>query len=119
MLGNVKQARVIATRIHEKRVKHSRVARDIVAGLKEAAAFARGEIALSTRLVNIPDPVDTRAIRSKLRLSQTEFASQYGFSLRTLQEWEQGRARPDNAVRAYLTVIDRRHKAVVEALSGR
>ncbi len=110
---------MIATRVHEKRVKRSRVARDIVAGLKEAAAFARGEIALSTRLVNIPDPVDTRAIRSKLRLSQSEFASQYGFSLRTLQEWEQGRAQPDNAVRAYLTVIERKHKAVIEALSGR
>ena len=40
----------------------------------------------------------------------------YGFSRRTLQEWEQGRAQPESAVRAYLTVIDRNPRAVEEAL---
>ena len=100
------------------RVRRSRVARDIISGLKEAAAFARGEISLPVRMVNVPEPVDVRALRSKLGLSQSEFASQYGISLRTLQEWEQGRTSPDSAVRAYLTVIERNPQAVIEALAG-
>jgi putative transcriptional regulator len=37
---------------------------------------------------------------------------------RTVQEWEQGRAQPDLATRAYLTVIDRNHEAVEEALAA-
>ena len=36
-----------------------------------------------------------RALRRKLGLSQAQFASKFGFSLRTVQEWEQGRALPD------------------------
>src|SRR5664280_74587 len=87
------------------RVKRSRVAHDIISGLKEAAAFARGEISLPVRMVNVPEPVDVRALRSKLGLSQSEFASRYGISLRTLQEWEQGRTSPDSTVRAYLCLL--------------
>jgi putative transcriptional regulator len=94
------------------------VARDIVSGLKEAVAFARGEISLPVRIVNVREPVDVRALRSKFGLSQSEFASQYGISLRTLQEWEQGRTSPDSTVRAYLTVIERNPQAVIEALSA-
>jgi len=101
------------------RAKRSHVAHDIISGLKEALAFARGEISLPVRMVNVPEPVDVRALRSKLGLSQFEFASRYGISLRTLQEWEQGRTKPDSAVRAYLTVIERNPQAVIEALAGR
>jgi putative transcriptional regulator len=101
------------------RARRSRVARDIISGLKDAVAFARGEITLGVRVVNVPNPVDVRALRSKLGLSQSEFAAQYGMSLRTLQEWEQGRTNPDGAVRAYLTVIDRNPQAVIEALTDR
>ena len=100
------------------RARRSRVARDIVSGLKEAVSFARGEISLPVRIVNVREPVDVRVLRSKLGLSQAEFASQYGISLRTLQEWEQGRTSPDSTVRAYLTVIERNPQAVIEALSG-
>src|ERR1035438_4768475 len=78
-----------------KRVRRSREAGDIIAGLKEAVAFARGEISLPVRMVNVREPVDVRALRSKLGLSQAEFASQYGISLRTLQEWEHGRKSPE------------------------
>jgi putative transcriptional regulator len=100
------------------RARRSRVACDIISGLKEAVAFARGEIALPVRMVNVREPVDVPALRSKLGLSQSEFASQYGISLRTLQEWEQGRTSPDSTVRAYLTVIERNPQAVIEALSA-
>jgi len=97
--------------------RRSRVASDIISGLKDAVAFSRGTLSLRVRTVEVPDPVDVRALRSKLGLSQAEFAAQYGISQRTLQEWEQGRTRPDSAVRAYLTVIERNPQAVIEALT--
>src|SRR5215469_16749665 len=94
----------------------SRVARDILTGLKEAAAFSRGEISLPVRIVYVPERVDVRAIRTKSGLSQAEFALRYGFNRRTLQDWEQGRVQPEGQVRAYLTVIARNPQAVEEAL---
>ncbi|MGC9949910.1 MAG: helix-turn-helix domain-containing protein [Bryobacteraceae bacterium] len=97
----------------------TRLGREVVAGLKEAAAFSRGEISLPVRLVNVPPAVDVRKIRAKGGLSQSEFAARYGFSHRTLQEWEQGRVQPDGATRAYLTVIERNPQAVEAALFGR
>jgi putative transcriptional regulator len=59
-----------------------------------------------------------KAIREKLGLSQPEFSRRYAFSPRSLQEWEQGRRRPESAVRAYLTVIARNPDAVENALTG-
>ena len=38
---------------------------------------------------------------------------------RSLQEWEQGRRRPESAVRACLTVIDRNPEAVEKALMNK
>ena len=91
---------------------------EIIRGFEEGIAHMRGEIQLRTRVIDIPDPIDVHAIREKSGMSQTDFAARYGFSLRTLQEWEQGRSRPDSAVRAYLIVIDRNPEAVQQALSA-
>ena len=99
------------------RPPQSRLFRDIMAGLKEVRAHVRGEIALPERVIQIPGPVDVRAIRTKTGLSQADFAARYCFSVRTLQEWEQGRAQPDGAVRAYLAVIERNPKTVARALA--
>src|SRR5213596_2215996 len=88
----------------------------ILRGMEEALAHHRGEIQLRTTTYTIPDPVDVRAVREGLELSQSQFAARYGFNPRTLQEWEQGRSKPDSAVRAYLKVIENDPKAVERAL---
>jgi len=75
---------------------------------------SRGEIELKS--YTLPGPIDIKAIRKKVGMSQSEFAVAFALNRRTLQEWEQGKTSPDNAVRAYLTVIDRNTQAVVEAL---
>jgi putative transcriptional regulator len=98
--------------------KLSRIGKDVVHGLKEAAAHARGEIALRVYEYHVPGPVDVKAIRVKLGLSQAKFARRFGFSARTLQDWELGRSHPPSAVRAYLTVIDRYPETVEKALLG-
>ena len=77
-------------------------------------AHVRGEIKLKT--YTLPGPMDVRAIRRKIGMSQARFAASFALNPRTLQEWEQGKAQPDGAVRAYLTVIERNPLAVVDAL---
>lgn len=60
--------------------------------------------------------IDVAAIRAKTGLSQEAFAKRYGFSKRTLQEWEQHRKRPTGAARSLLMVIRRHPKKVARAL---
>ena len=91
---------------------------DIMAGLQETQAHLRGELKLRERMVEFPEAMDVKAVRGKTGLSQSEFAARFHFSLRTLQEWVQGRAFTDVAVRAYLTVIARNHEAVERALAS-
>jgi putative transcriptional regulator len=50
---------------------------------------------------------------------QAELSRRYALSPCSLQEWEQGRRRPESAVRAYLTVIDRNPEAVEKALTNK
>ena len=102
-----------------KKAKHSRMGKRLVAAMKEVVAHVEGKVALPMRYIEIPEDVDVKAIRSKLGLSQAEFSRRYAVSQRSLQEWEQGRRRPDGAVRAYLTVIERNPKAVAAALTSK
>jgi putative transcriptional regulator len=57
-----------------------------------------------------------KIIRRALGLSQEEFAARYHIPIGTLRDWEQGRVEPDQAARAYLTVIAREPETVREAL---
>jgi putative transcriptional regulator len=102
-----------------KKPKHSRAGRRLIAAMKEVVDHVEGKVALPIRYVEIPEDVDVKAIRCKLGLSQVEFSRRYAFSPRSLQEWEQGRRRPESAVRAYLTVIDRNPDAVEKALTAK
>ena len=88
----------------------------MIAGAKQALAFVRGED--NGCIVHIPDEIDTARIRKKINMSQSQFAAYFGVSVRTVQEWEQGRAVPSRTARAFLTVIDREPEAVRRALVG-
>lgn len=94
----------------------SKVAGSIRRGLEEALAYARGEAKKSDYKVHVPPLVDVRAIRTKLGMTQEEFAGRFGFSVNTLRHWEQGKRRPEGPTRAYLLVIERAPKAVQKAL---
>jgi putative transcriptional regulator len=58
-----------------------------------------------------------KIIRRALGLTQEEFSTRFRIPLGTLRDWEQGAAEPDQAARAYLTVIARNPKAVADALT--
>ena len=65
----------------------------------------------------LPDEVDVKRIRTNARMSQAEFARAFCINPRTLQEWEQGRRKPDATTRAYLAVIAKNREAVLDALA--
>ena len=72
----------------------------------------------ATLRVHVPDQIDVRAIRRKLGMSQRQFAASFGFGLDAVQNWEQGRRRPEGAARAFLKVIEREPDAVRRALAA-
>src|SRR5215831_11947256 len=84
--------------------------------MKELQAHLRGEIKLSETVYHVPPETDVRALRETLGLSQSDFAALFGFNVRSLQDWEQGRRRPEIPIRAYLAVIQREPQAVIRAL---
>ena len=63
------------------------------------------------RVINIPDVAE---IRERTGLSQSRFATLLGVSVRTLQDWEQGRRAPSGAARTLLLVADRNPHALLE-----
>jgi putative transcriptional regulator len=95
----------------------SKVARSIRRGLEQALAYAGGTADKSRYGIHVPADIDVKAIRTKLDMTQEEFAGRFGFSINTLRHWEQGRRVPEGPARAYLLVIDRNPKAVQKALS--
>jgi putative transcriptional regulator len=94
----------------------SQAGESILRGAHQALAYARG--ARDGFTAHVPEEIDVRAIRTRLGLSQGEFAARFGFRLDALQNWEQGRRRPEPAARAFLRVIEREPEAVLRALTG-
>ena len=80
------------------------VGQEILDGLRE---LKRGEVG---RVVNVPS---VAAIRERTGLSQAKFATLLGVSVRTLQEWEQGRRAPSGAARTLLLVAAKSPEALL------
>jgi putative transcriptional regulator len=63
------------------------------------------------RIVNVPSVAE---IRERTGLSQSRFATLLGVSVRTLQDWEQGRRTPSGAARTLLLIAHRNPIALLE-----
>ena len=81
------------------------IGREILEGLQQ---LKRGDYG---RVINVPD---VSSIREKTGLSQARFASLLGVSVRTLQDWEQGRRAPSGAARTLLLVASKNPGALLE-----
>ena len=68
------------------------------------------------RMKRVPQ---VRQMRRAFHLTQEEFSERFRIPLGTLRDWEQGKAVPDQAAKAYLTVIAHNPDAVIEALAAR
>ena len=90
------------------------VFKDLMQGLDEAEAFLAGKTA--GYKIHVPENVDVKKIRKRLKMTQARFSDTFGFSLDAVKHWEGGRRTPESAARAFLTVIDRNPYAVLNAL---
>ena len=86
----------------------------IAEGLNEALAVARG--AADPYRLHVPSEIDVKAIRAKTGLSQKDFSTTFCFGFDQLKQWEQGRSRPVQAMRAYLLLINSQPVQMVKAL---
>jgi len=81
--------------------------------------LARDLIPLDVQLLRrrtFPEPAGFIAeVRARHNLSQREFATSLGLDVRTLQNWEQGRNRPDAAVLSLIALFDRNPDLVRDA----
>ena len=84
--------------------------KELVASIKQGGAILRGEVkARRTFVITGPG---VRRFRDDHGLSQTEFASLLGISVRTLQNWEQGRREPEGPAKVLLQVAAKYPDAV-------
>jgi putative transcriptional regulator len=81
------------------------VGQEILEGLRQ---LKRGEVG---RVITVPDVGKTR---QKTGLSQARFAQLLGVSVRTLQDWEQGRRAPSGAARTLLMIAAKNPQALIE-----
>lgn len=93
----------------------SKAGKRLIEAAKEVAAIARGD--KKPARVRVPAYIDVGAIRRKQKLSQEDFATQFGFTVNQIRDWEQHRSRPIGGVRAYLMIIDRAPESVRQLLS--
>ena len=85
--------------------KERDIGAEILEGIRDLKAGKSG------RVTTIPPVAD---IREKTGLSQSHFATLLGVSVRTLQDWEQGRRAPSGAARTLLLIAAKNPKALLD-----
>jgi putative transcriptional regulator len=90
----------------------------LIESAQQALNFAEGKADQSEYRVHIPEQIDVKQIRESLSMSQSEFATYFGFSVRTLQQWEQGRSVPRGVARNFLILLQREPEMVRSVLTA-
>jgi putative transcriptional regulator len=94
--------------------EQQRIIDGIAQGLQEAVAYVKGDTrGARVTVIEVETALQTRL---KMKLNQAEFADLLGVSQRTLENWEQGRSRPNGAARSLLRVAAKNPKMVLESL---
>ena len=81
------------------------IGREILEGLRE---IKRGEYGRVTTIPSVSE------VRENTGLSQVRFAQLLGVSVRTLQDWEQGRRAPSGAARTLLMIAAKNPRALLD-----
>lgn len=86
---------------------------ELVASVREAGSHYRASKRAGRQ---VSATLDVPMIRGKTGLSQADFALLLGVSVKTLQNWEQGRRAPQGPARALLTVFKNDPRGAIKAL---
>ncbi len=87
----------------QKRVAQRDLGAELLESVRQMAA-RKGRIVMSSVI----------SARKKTGLSQSEFAKLLGVSVRTLQDWEQGRRQPSGAAKTLIAIAERRPEVLRE-----
>lgn len=103
----------------------SKAARDALAATNWKKLDAMTDEDIAGQIASNPDAapdmapeVDVRAIRRAAGMTQAEFAAAYGFSIRTVQEWERGGKKPSGPARTLLRAIKADPEGIKRALAA-
>jgi putative transcriptional regulator len=88
----------------------------IKTGLEQAISHTKGEPVKA--VVHEVSSLDVKAIRSKVGMTQREFAMSFGISLGTLRHWERGDRQPHGPARVLLNVLAKKPGVVLEVLAA-
>jgi putative transcriptional regulator len=88
------------------------IGQEILDGIHEIKAFKAGRVDL--RMNSLKEPASPQVIRAKLNLSQSAFAGLMGVSLRTVQDWEQGRRKPSGPAEALLRIAEKKPEVFLD-----
>ena len=88
------------------------IGQEILDGIQEIKSFKAGRGDLRTH--SLKEPASPQVIRAKLNLSQSAFAGLMGVSLRTVQDWEQGRRKPSGPAEALLRIAEQKPEVFLE-----
>lgn len=81
--------------------------------LGEVEAFSGGKRAGFV----VHEPVDVRQVRAATKLTRVRFAQRFGLDSRTVEQWEQGRRKPDKSSETYLRLIETSPDTVAELVA--
>ncbi len=106
----------------------SKAGERLIESAQQAVDFVEGTADATEYRIHIPEEIDVKHIREGLHrksagsphvyMSQSEFAEYFGFSIRTLQEWEQGRSVPRGVAKNFLILLQRDPDMVRSALTA-
>ena len=88
------------------------IGQEILEGIRDVKAYKAGTKVLRVRTLSAP--ASPKTIRTKFKLSQSAFAGLMGVSLRTVQDWEQGRRKPSGPALALLRIAEQKPEVFMQ-----
>ena len=85
--------------------------------VEEMVAIEKGDVMPDPSRVHITYVPDTKAIRQRTGLSQSNFAKKFGIGLRQIQQWESGRRHPVGPLVHFLALIDKQPEVVAKVVA--
>ena len=89
---------------------------ELTESIKQAGSIRKGVIKPS-RVFNY-HPVAVKRLRSRLHFSQSQFALLIGVNKSTLQNWEQGRRKPEGPAKVLLTIVNKDPRTIIKILQA-
>lgn len=83
-------------------------------GIAEAKAYLKGE----RKGYVVHEALDVRQVRERIGLTRRAFAERYRLDVRAVEQWEQGRRRPERGTEMYLRLIESDPETVAGMVAG-